>query len=95
MTVGRLEPGTPFAEVDLPGDSAGNHPLQRAVDRGTANAGMLTADEIVKIVRTQVTFLFEEGPQDLFAFGRALAARGGRGGKISEGTFPHDAVSPR
>jgi hypothetical protein len=56
---------------------------------------MLTADEIVKIVRTQVTFLLEEGPQNLFAFGRALAARGGRGGRISEGTFPHDAVSPR
>ena len=37
---------------------------------------MLAADEIEEIVGAQVTFLLQEGPQDLIAFGRALAARG-------------------
>ena len=89
MAVGRLEPRTAFAEVDLPGDAAGDHPLQRAIDRGAADARMLAADEIEEIVGAQVTFLFQEGPQNLFAFGRALAACGGEARKIGEGAFPH------
>jgi hypothetical protein len=57
---------------------------------------VLTPDEIVEIVGTQVTFLLEEGPQNLFAFGRAFSARGVRGREISEGTFPHEpSASPR
>ena len=95
VAVGRLEPRAAFSEIDLPGHAAIDHPLKRTVDRGPADSGMLAAYQIEEIVRAEVTFLFQEGPQYLFAFGRALAARSGRGGKISEGTFPHDAVSPR
>jgi hypothetical protein len=89
VTVGRLEPGTPFAEIDFSGDAAVHHPLQRAIDRGAADAGMLAADQIEEIVRAEVTFLFQEGPQYLFAFGRAFAARGVRARKVREGTVPH------
>jgi hypothetical protein len=74
VTVRRLESGTALPEIDLPGDAAIDHPLERAIDRGAANARMLTANEIEEVVRTQVTFLFQEGPQDLFAFGRAFTA---------------------
>ena len=78
MTVGWLEPGTAFAEIDFPGDAAIDHPLKRAVDRGPADSGMLAAYQIEEIVRAEVTFLFQEGPQYLFAFGRAFATRGVR-----------------
>ena len=74
MAVRRFESRSPFAEIDLPGDAAIDHPLERSIDRGAANARMLTANEIEEVVRTQVTFLFQEGPQDLFAFGRAFTA---------------------
>ena len=69
VAVRRLEPGAPFAEIDLPGDAAIDHPLERAIDRGAAHARMLAPDEIKQVVRTEVTFLFQEGPHYLFAFG--------------------------
>src|SRR5262249_8033121 len=42
--VGRLEPRPPLSEIDLARDAGGHHPLQRAVDGGAADAGILAAD---------------------------------------------------
>ena len=72
-----------------------DHPLQRAVDGGAADAGMLAADEIEEVVRAEVTFLLQEGPQYLFAFGRAFAACGAQARKVREGTVPHEPVTRR
>ena len=74
MPVRRLEPETAFAEVDLARDAGVDHPLQRAVDGGAADAGKLGAYETEEIVGAEVAFLFEEGPQNLFALGRSFAA---------------------
>ena len=38
-----LEAEAPFAEIDLAGDAGVDHPLQRAVDGGAADAGDLRA----------------------------------------------------
>ncbi len=95
VSICRFEPRTPFAEVDLPRDTPGDHPLQRTVHRRAAHAGMLAPDEIKQIISAQVTFLFQEGPQNLFAFGRSFAASGPRARQIGEGAFPHVSVSRR
>ena len=60
MPIRRLEPGTAFAEIDLAGDAGVDHPLQRAVDRGAADAGLLAAHEIEQIVGAEVAFLLRK-----------------------------------
>ena len=89
MPVRRLESGAAVAEVDFPGAAPIDHPLQRAIDRGPADAGMLAPDEIEQIVSAQVPFLPQEGTQYLFAFGRALAACGTQARTVGKGTV-HD-----
>src|SRR5205809_6305820 len=70
----RLEARTPFAEVHLAGDARVDHPLQRAIDAGAADAGVFAVHQIAEIVRAQVAFLPEEDAQDAAAFAVALAA---------------------
>jgi hypothetical protein len=84
MTIRGLEPGTPFAEVDLAGDAGGDHPLQRAIERGTADARILAANELEQLVRAQMALLAQEDVQNLVALGRPLTARGTQRGKIGE-----------
>ncbi len=43
LTVGMLEPETPFAEIDLAGDARIDHPLQRAIDRGATDPVIVPA----------------------------------------------------
>ena len=57
MAVRRLEARAPFAEIDLARDAGVHHPLQRAIDRRAADAGILAADEIEEIVGADVAFL--------------------------------------
>src|SRR5215471_3078454 len=75
MPVGGLEPGAAFTEIDLARDTGIDHPLQRPVDRRAADTRMLAAYKAEKIVGAEMTFLFEERPENLFALGRSFAAR--------------------
>src|SRR5688572_28815595 len=74
LAVGMLEPEAAFPEIDLAGDAGVDHPLQRAVDSGAADALVFPADEVDEIVGAQVPFLTEEDIDDLLALARALAA---------------------
>ena len=60
MAVGRLEARAAFAEVDLAGDAGADHPLQRPIDGGAADARRLAAHEIEQIVGADVPFLAQE-----------------------------------
>ena len=82
MTIGRLEAGTPFAEIDFARDARRDHPLQRAVDRRAADSGFLTVDELEQLVRAQMSLLPQENVEDLVALGRSLAACWTQSGKI-------------
>ena len=71
-----LEPESSLAEVHLAGDAGVHHPLQRAVDGGSADAVIFVPDELDQIVRAQVSFLAQEHIDDEVAFAGALSARG-------------------
>ena len=75
LAVGMLEPEPAFAEVDLAGDAGVDHPLQRAVDGGAADALVFVPDEVDEIVGAEVPFLAEEHVDDLLPLAGALAAR--------------------
>ena len=49
-----LEPEAALAEVDLARDARVDHPLQRAVDRGAADALVLAARDVEEIVGAEV-----------------------------------------
>ena len=51
-----------------------DHPLQRAVDGGAADAVIFVADEIDEIVGAEMPFLAQEHVDDLLALAGALAA---------------------
>ena len=74
MVIRRFEPRETFAEVDLAREALIDHPLQRAVDGRAADAGVRASYEAEEIVGAEVAFLFEEGPQNLFALSRSFAA---------------------
>ena len=76
MAVGVLEPEPALAEIDLARDAGIDHPLQRAVDRGPADALVLTADQIDELVGAEVPFLPQEDVDDEVALAGALAACG-------------------
>ena len=80
VAVRRLEARAPLAEVDLARDAGVDHPLQRAVDGGAADAGRLAADQIEQIVGADVPFLAQEDRDDPVAFAGALASRRTQGG---------------
>src|SRR5262245_55944317 len=87
MPVRRLETRPAFAEVDLARDAGIDHPLERAVDGGAADARILPVHEADEIVRAQVAFLLQERTKNVFAFGGALAAGGPKVGDVRERTF--------
>ena len=75
MAVRVLETEAAFAEIDLAGNPRIHHPLQRAIDRGAADATIFLADEIDEVVRAEVPLLAEERVDNEVAFAGALAAR--------------------
>jgi len=74
MAVRGLVAGSTLTKIDLARNAGFDHPLQRAVHSGAADSRHLTTDEIEEIVRTQMTFLLEEDPENLVAFGGMLPA---------------------
>jgi hypothetical protein len=82
VTVSRLEAGASFAEVDFPGNAGADHPLQRAIHRGTGDTRRLAADALEEIVRADVSLLAEEYVQDAIAFAGALTADRAEAGEI-------------
>ena len=74
VAVGVFEPEPSFAEVDLPSDTRIHHPLEGAVHRRPADTAIFFADQIDKVVGTEVTFLTEEGVDDEIAFAGSLAS---------------------
>ena len=75
MSFGRLETRVPFAEVDLPGEAFGHHPLQRAVDRRATNAGHFAAHDRHQVVGADVPFLAKKHINDSIAFGGVFGLR--------------------
>ena len=75
VAVGVLEAEAALAEVDLAGDAGLDHPLQRAVDGGAADARVLAADDLDEIVRADVPVLPQEDVDDEVALAGSLAAR--------------------
>jgi hypothetical protein len=73
VAVGRLEARAAFTEIDLAREPRVDHPLQRAVDRGAADAAILAAHEVEQIVRAQVSLLAQKNREDAIAFTGALA----------------------
>jgi len=65
-----------LAEVDFTRDAGVDHPLQRAVDRGPADAARPAANAIEEIVGADVPLLAQEYLHDFVALGAALAATG-------------------
>jgi hypothetical protein len=74
LTVGVLEPEPPFAEVDLAGDARIDHPLKRAIDRGTTDPVIVPPDQIDEVVSTEMPFLPQEDVDNLLPLAGALAA---------------------
>src|SRR5687767_9535542 len=60
LTVGVLEAEPPLAEVDLSRDARIDHPLERPVDRGAADALVFAANQIDEIVGAEMSFLAEK-----------------------------------
>ena len=83
MPVRVLEAELAFAEIDLAGDAGLDHPLQRAVDGGAADALVFAADEVDQIVGADVALLPQEDVDDEVALAGALAA--GRAQAVDEG----------
>ena len=74
LTVRVLEPESPLAEVDLAGNARINHLLQRAIHGCTADAVILTSNEIDQIVGAEMSFLTQEDVDNLLSLTGALAA---------------------
>ena len=74
MAVRVLEAEAAFAEIDLARDARFDHPLQRAVDGGPADAMIFALDQIDEIVGAQVSLLAEEDVDDQIALARPLRA---------------------
>jgi hypothetical protein len=73
LAVRVLEPEAPLPEINLAGDPGVYHPLQRTVDRGSADALILSTNDVDQIVCAQVTFLTQEYVDDLFPLARTFA----------------------
>ena len=70
----RFEARPAVAEIDFSGEAGVDHPLEGAINRGAADAGVLAAHEVHQIVRREVAFLPQEGVQNPVAFTRSLAS---------------------
>ena len=71
-----LEAESPFTEINFAGKATLDHPLQRPVNSGAADAALIAADEIKKVIRAEMTFLTQEYVEDMVAFAGALATSG-------------------
>ena len=87
MPVRRLVPRSALAEIDLARDVGVDHPLERPVHGGAADARFLPADDIEEIVRAEVPFLTQKYAEDAVALARALAAGRTKAGIVGEGTI--------
>src|SRR5262249_18436400 len=82
MSVRRFESRPSLAKIDFTGDSGADHPLQRAVNRRTADPGIFFVDEIAQVIGAQMTFLAQKEVQDAVAFARPLAALRNEPGEV-------------
>jgi len=64
---GRLKTEPSFAEIHFPRDARFFHPLERAVDRGAADAMVVFPDEVNEVVSAQMPGLAEKDADDLVA----------------------------
>src|SRR5262249_38954978 len=87
MPVRRLVPRAPFAEVDFPRDAGVDHPLQRPVDRRTADPGRGAVDALEQILGADVPLLADEHLNDAIALGRTLTPSGPKRGEIGKLTI--------
>ena len=74
MPVGVFVAEPAFTEIDFARDAGVDHPLQRPVDRGPADAMVFALDQFDQIVRAEVAFLAEEHSHDEIALARPLGA---------------------
>jgi len=89
MPVRGLEARSAFAEINFARDACVDHPLQRAVDRGAADAGFFAVDAVDELVRAEVAFLPEEHGQNPIALARTLSPGGTKSGEVWELTIHH------
>ena len=82
-----LETGPAFAEIDLPRHAGTEHPLQGAIDRRAADAGILATDDIEQIVGAEMPLLAQEQTQDEITFAGALAPRRAQARDVRERAF--------
>ena len=75
LAVGMLESEAPLAEVNLARNARVHHPLQGAVDSGPTDLLIFPANQVDKVVRTEVPFLPQEDVDDLFTLTGPLPAR--------------------
>ena len=73
LTVGVLEPESPFTKVDLAGDARVDHPLKGAIDGGATDPMIVAPNEIDEIVGAEVPFLAQEDVDNLLPLAGALA----------------------
>ena len=88
MAIRRLETRPAVAEIHLARDAGADHPLQRAVDGGAADARVLVADEIAQIVRAQMALLADEDTENSIALAWTACRRQAAGSKCREGDGP-------
>jgi hypothetical protein len=82
MPIGRLVSRSALAKVDLPGDAGFDEALQCAIDRSAADAWIVSADQLEKIVRAEVRLLPQEDVENAVALDGVLAARRTDGGGV-------------
>ena len=89
VAVGRLEARPAFAKIHLARNAGADHPLERAVDGGPADARIFLANQIAEIVGAEVAFLADKEAEDAIAFAGAFAARGAQALDIWEKAIHH------
>jgi hypothetical protein len=75
MPVRVLEAESSLAEVDLPGNAGFDHPLQRPIDRGSADAGVFVANQVDQFLCGKVPFLAQEDLDDEVTLGGSASTR--------------------
>ena len=95
MAVRVLEAELALAEIHLARDARIHHPLQRAIDRGAADALIFATDQVDQIVGAQMAFLAEEGVDDQIALVRsACRPRDGAVRDLAEWRSSQSAQAP-
>ena len=90
LTVGMLEPESPFAEVHLAGNARIDHPLERAINRGTTDPVIVPPDQINEVVSTEMPFLPQEDVDNLLPLAERLPPVGFsrlRSGRAVKGNY--------